>query len=140
MMRRPAEAAFNEEYFHVFKTGRLTVIGFEGKQLSDFSSVSTCRDSLLNLLDGPECELLVVDLMDVGVVSSWLLGVLAAVRQRGIEVHVYHPSKEIRRVLNSTRFDELMTVRKGLDQPGSATKARPGARHEADVVRRGAGA
>jgi anti-anti-sigma factor len=113
-MDNVAEPRINTKYFHVFKRGRLTVVGFEGKHLSDFSSISECRDSLLNLADHPECEVLVVDLMDVEIVSSWLLGILAAVQQRGIEVHLYHPSEEIRGVLDVTRFDELMTVRKGL--------------------------
>ena len=49
--------------------------------------------------------------MDVGIVSSWVLGVLAAVHKRGIEVHLYHPSEEIRGVLDVTRLHELMKVR-----------------------------
>jgi hypothetical protein len=29
-------------------------------------------------------------------------------------VHLYHPSPEVRDVLNTTHFDELLTVRRGI--------------------------
>ena len=110
-MESPIEDHINPKHFHIFKKGRLTVVGFEGKKLSNFSTIMECRDGLLSLADHPECEILVVDLMDVEVVSSWLLGVLAAVQQREVEVHLYHPSPEIRGVLDVTQFVKLMKVR-----------------------------
>ena len=101
----------SHDYFHVFKTGKLTVIGFEGKHLDDPNGVVECRNRLLEIADSQACEILVVDLMDVGIVSSWVLGVLAAVEKRGIEVHLYHPSDEIQGVLDVTRLRQLMKVR-----------------------------
>ena len=99
------------ESFHIFKRGKLTIIGFEAKHLDNCNEVADCRDRLLEIADSHACEILVVDLMDVGIISSWVLGVLAAVQKRGIEVHLYHPSKEIRGVLDATRLHELMKVR-----------------------------
>ena len=101
----------SHDCFHVFKTGKLTVIGFDGKHLDDPNGVAECRNRLLEIADSQACEDLVVDLMDVGIVSSWVLGVLAAVEKRGVEVHLYHPSDEIQGVLDVTRLRQLMNVR-----------------------------
>lgn len=100
-----------DSLFHVYKTGKLTVIGFDGRGLGDPVISETCREGLLRLVDRHACEVLVVDLMDVGIVSSWILGILAAVKSRGVRVELYHPSAEIREVLSMTRLDELLHVR-----------------------------
>lgn len=113
MTDRPDEL-LDSRYFHVFKRGAVTVIGFEAKHLADRNSLDACRDSLLTLVDKQLCQILVVDLSDVGLISSWILGVLASVQQRGIEVHLYHPNPEMEGVLHVTKLDELMKVRKGL--------------------------
>lgn len=97
--------------FHVYKAGRMTVIGFDGRGLRDPLTAAACQEGLLQLIDQHECEVLVVDLMDVSVVSSWILGILAAVKSRGVQVELYHPSAEIRDVLSTTHLDELLHVR-----------------------------
>lgn len=96
---------------HVYKKGMLTVIGFDGRQLNDTHHVSRCRDELLELVDHHNCQVLVVDLSEVGLVSSWILGILAAIRQRGVSVELYHPSPDMRGVLSMTHLDELLHVR-----------------------------
>jgi anti-anti-sigma regulatory factor len=101
----------DQRYFHVFKRGQLTVIGFEGKHLASSLRATDCLHYLLQVLDDTGCQILVVDLAEVEAISSWILGVLAAVRKRGIEVHVYHPSLGIREILDATHFDELLKVR-----------------------------
>ena len=104
----------NSEYFHVYKTGTLTVVGLNGQHLLEPRTVDECRDELLGLVGSDECQVLVVDLLDVGVVTSGVLGILAAVQQRGIEVHVYHPASDMLGVLKATHLDELLNVREGL--------------------------
>jgi len=59
--------------------------------------------------------LLVVDLEEVGVISSWVLGILASVQQQGIEVHIYHPASDMHGVRKATHLDKLLDVREGLD-------------------------
>lgn len=100
-----------ESIFHIYKTGTLTVIGFDGRGLNDPAGVETCRDRLLRLIDEHDCQVLVVDLMDVGIVSSWVLGILAAVKRHGVQVELYHPSAEIRAVLSMTHLDDLLHIR-----------------------------
>lgn len=100
-----------DSMFHVYKTGRMTVIGFDGRGLRDPLTAAACQEGLLHLVDQHDCEVLVVDLMDVSIVSSWILGILAAVKSRGVRVELYHPSAEIRDVLSTTHLDELLHIR-----------------------------
>ena len=106
------------KFFHVYKTEKLTLVGFDGEHLSKPSEVSDVRDALLRLLEGRQCETLVVDLMDVTVTSSWVLGVFAALRQHGVAVELYHPSKVIKDVLETTHLDTVLHVRDGLEGAG----------------------
>ena len=102
------------QYFHVFKKGKLTVIGFDGQHLASDQSLEECRESLVDFVQRHDCQLLAVDLMEVGLVTSWILAVLAAVHKLGIEVHLYHPNKDVRDVLEITHLDTLLKVRKDL--------------------------
>lgn len=97
--------------FHVYKKGKLTVIGFDGRYLNEPRRISECRDQLLELVDHHECQMLVVDLTEVDLVSSWILGILAAIHQHGVRVDLYHPSRDIRGVLSVTHLDQLLHVR-----------------------------
>ncbi|MFV0445964.1 MAG: STAS domain-containing protein [Planctomycetaceae bacterium] len=97
--------------FHLFKQGKLTVIGFDGRTLKEPSQADTARNRLLDLIRHHDCQVLVVDLMEVEVVSSWILGILAAIKQVGVDVQLYHPSREIRDVLSVTHLDTMLHVR-----------------------------
>jgi anti-sigma B factor antagonist len=99
------------ELFHVYKNGRLTVIGFEGRHLEDPDAAELIRERLLGLVDRNDCEVLVVDLLDVQLISSWILGVLASVGSHKIAVELYHPSPEICGVLDMTHLDRVLHVR-----------------------------
>lgn len=98
-------------YFHVYKTGKLTVVGFDAMHLSEPRCQSACRDELLRLIEDHSCEVLVVDLMEVTVVTSWVIGILAAVKKYAIDVELYHPSPVIREILRKTHLDDLLHVR-----------------------------
>jgi len=101
-------------YFHVYKQGALTIIGFDGKHLANTDHASDVRQSLMSLLGQTDCQTLVVDLMEVPIVSSWILGILAAVHQSGIDVQLYHPNKALQDVLETTRLDSVLNVRESL--------------------------
>lgn len=97
--------------FHVYKRGKLTVVGFDGRTLNDPVQAGQSRDTLLELIQHHDCQVLVVDLMEVSVVSSWVLGILAAIKHRGVDVQLYHPSSDIRNVLEVTHLNEMLPVR-----------------------------
>lgn len=98
-------------YFHVYKTGKLTVVGFEARHLADPQCQDACRDELQYLTQSHGCKILVVDLMEVSAVNSWVLGILAALQKRGVEVELYHPSPEIRKILVTTHMGDHLHVR-----------------------------
>jgi anti-anti-sigma factor len=100
----------NNEFFYTYKTGKLTIIGFDGSMLAH-DDAERCRDALLALVNNHACEVLVVDLMDVPIITSWILGILAAIRQHGTRVELYHPSADMREILDTTHLDRLLHVR-----------------------------
>ncbi|MEW4488133.1 STAS domain-containing protein [Thalassoglobus sp. JC818] len=101
------------KFFHVYKTGRLTIIGFDGRHLQQFGSSQEICGELLHLVEHHDCEVLVVDMMEVPIVSSWVLGILAAVQRNGIDIELYHPSDELREVLRVTNLAQCLHVREG---------------------------
>ena len=63
--------------------------------LSERRAVDACRDELFALVGFDKCQMLVIDLEAVGVISGWVLGILASVQQQGIEVHIDHPAHDM---------------------------------------------
>ena len=114
-MTEHEQVAPDPEYFYVFKRGRLTVIGFDAQHLvDDRRSLHECQQMLLDVIEHNDCQILAVDLSELGVVSSWVLAVLMAAYRAGIEVHLYHASRDITDVLEVTHLDELLRVRDNL--------------------------
>ncbi len=75
----------DDEVFYTYKTGKLTIIGFDGRHLNQ-ADADRHQEALLTLIKEHLCEVLIVDLMDVPVVSSWILGVLAGIHHQGVRV------------------------------------------------------
>lgn len=109
-----------DAYFHVYKTGRLTVVGFDARHLADPQCQESCCDEMLRLIEDHSCEFLVVDLMDVSLVTSWVIGILAAVKKHGIRVELYHPSPVIREILSTTHLDDLLHIRHDVARSSTA--------------------
>jgi anti-anti-sigma factor len=107
-------------YFHVYKQGTLSVIGFDGRHLANPDNAPYVQESLLSLVNRSVCQILAVDLMEVSIVSSWVLGILAAVHKSGINVQLYHPNSALQDVLETTRLDSMLHVRDGLTKPVAA--------------------
>lgn len=97
--------------FHVYRTGQVTVIGFNGRDLEQAEFSEEIHDGLIQLVQSHQCEVLVVDLTNVSVVSSWLLGILVALREHGTVVELYHPSPDIREMLSTAHLDKRLHVR-----------------------------
>jgi anti-anti-sigma factor len=96
--------------FYTYKTGRLTIIGFDGRHLND-GETEQHQEALLNLIKEHLCEILIVDLMDVPVVSSWILGVLAGIHRQGVRIELYHPTVTMREVLEVTHLNRMLHIR-----------------------------
>ncbi len=106
--------AIRSDAVRVFETGKLTVIGLgPTEKLRDIDTVA-CQSEILELLRLHDCRVLVLDLMDVEYVPSSVLGMLAAINQSGVEVHLYNISGAVRRILEITKLDQLFTIQEHL--------------------------
>ncbi|MCA9116226.1 MAG: anti-sigma factor antagonist [Planctomycetaceae bacterium] len=94
----------------VYEAGRLTVLGFGGRTVLEHINLSDCREEIAALIKENNCETLAFDLTGIRLLPSGLLGLLASLRQLGVEVHVYNPSEDVREVLEITRLERVMHV------------------------------
>ena len=102
--------ALEQTVIKVYEAGRLTVVGFDGSFNLENTNISQCRDELAALIKENACEVLAFDLTGVRLLPSGLLGLLASLRQLGVEVHLYNPSDDVRDVLEITNLDRVMKV------------------------------
>jgi anti-sigma B factor antagonist len=100
------------DYLKIYQAGKLTVIGFRDADLLDQIVVSECREKIAELVAAHGCEVLAFDLTGVRLVPSGMLGMLASLGRMGVEVVLFNPSQEIREVLEVTRLDSVLQVRK----------------------------
>ncbi|MBW3541142.1 MAG: STAS domain-containing protein [Planctomycetes bacterium] len=94
----------------VYETGKLTVLGFGGRDVLDDFNVAQCRDEIVALIKQHGCETLAFDLTGVKLIPSGLLGLLASLRKLGVRVHIYNPSEDVREVLAITHLNEFLEV------------------------------
>ncbi len=99
-----------QSVLQIYEEGPVSVIGFGGRDVLDDVNVAGCRDEMMSLVDRTHCQRLAVDLTGVKLVPSGLLGLLASIRRRGVDVHLYNPSPDVREVLSVTNLDRLMPV------------------------------
>lgn len=94
----------------VYATGPTTVVGFGGQDLPDNINLALYREWLVGLIQQHDCRVLAFDLTGVRLLPSGLLGLLASLRNEGVEVHLYNPSPDVREVLDVTHLNTLMPV------------------------------
>ncbi len=99
-----------QKSLEVYESGRLTVLGFGGREVLDHVNIAECRDEIAELIGENDCEVLAIDLTGVRLIPSGLLGLLASLRQLGVEVHLYNPSDDVTEVLDITKLNRVMTV------------------------------
>lgn len=95
---------------HVYEAGTLTVAGFGGHDVLEQVNVAEVRGELLELIEEHSCETLAIDFTGVRLIPSGLLGLLASLRQHGVEVHLYNPSHDIREVMEITNLHQVMPM------------------------------
>lgn len=94
----------------VYQAGALTVVGFGGRQIIHDISLVHLHNDILKLVDDHHCTELAFDLTGVQFVPSGLLGILASLRKKGIAVHVYNPSEDVRDVFRTTKLDTVVQL------------------------------
>ncbi len=94
----------------VYEAGTLTVVGFGGLQIIDQVNVANCREELTSLIKEHDCKTLAFDLTGIRLVPSGFLGLMASMRDLGVEVQVYNPSADVREVLEITHLDAVISI------------------------------
>ncbi len=94
----------------VYETGRLTVVGFGGREILDQVDVTSCRDELAELVKEHDCETLAFDLTGVRLIPSGFLGILTSLRDLNVEIELYNPSADVREVLEVTNLDRIFAI------------------------------
>jgi anti-anti-sigma factor len=101
----------HHEVLRVYEAGGpLTVVGFGTGVLPDQIDLAECREEIIELLELHDCKDLAFDLTGVRYVPSGMLGLLASLHRRGIQVHLYNPSVDVREVLEVTHLDRLFKI------------------------------
>lgn len=100
--------AVQQSPIEVYQAGELTVLGFGGESVLDHIDLADCRTEIAQLVEEHDCRHLAFDLTGVRLMPSGMLGLLASLRQLGLEVHLYNASDDIREVLQITRLDQMM--------------------------------
>jgi anti-sigma B factor antagonist len=91
----------------VYQTGPLTVVGFGGRKIVHEINLAPVHDQILQLVAEHGCKDFAFDLTGVAFIPSGMLGIMASLRKKGVEVHVYNPSDDVREVLKTTNLDQL---------------------------------
>ena len=99
-----------EPLLQVYAVGTTTVVGFGGSDVLEDVNLALCRDELIALIKTHAVEVLAFDVTGVKLMPSGLLGLLASMKQQGVDVHVYNPSPDVRDVLGVTHLDRLIEI------------------------------
>lgn len=94
----------------VYEAGTLTVVGFGGQEIIQDISVAPVHAEILELVEQQKCRELAFDLTGVRFMPSGLLGVLASLRKKGVDVHIYNPSDDVRDVFATTKLDTVVKL------------------------------
>jgi anti-anti-sigma regulatory factor len=95
----------------ITRDGPHLIIGFNGLEFPDEVSIGRCREQVFQLLDrSPDCQRLTFDVTTVKILPSAMLGLMASVKKRGLEVEVLNPSDFVQAALRVTKLNTVVTV------------------------------
>ena len=102
--------AADAQILNVYQAGKLTVVGFGGREVLDQVNIAACREEILALVAAHHTEVLAFDLTGVKLVPSGLLGLLASLRNQNVKIQIYNPSPDVQDVLEVTHLNQLLEV------------------------------
>jgi anti-anti-sigma factor len=94
----------------IYEAGELTVIGFGNHEGIDRVNLAQWRDELLQLIRDHRCTTLALDLTQVQLIPSGLLGVLCSLKRQGVDVLLYNPSIDVREVVEISNLGSLLEM------------------------------
>lgn len=95
----------------VQQTGPVTVVALNHEVLGPEVNIAACRDEMTALIAEHNCTEFVIDLADVRFMPSGTLGLVASLRQLGVNVVVLNPTPQVREVFEITQLDRMVELR-----------------------------
>lgn len=96
--------------FDVYEAGELTVVGFSGRRIDRELQLVSIREEIFDLVESNGCRKLAIDLTGIARIPSGLLGIVASLRERGVEVMIYNPSESVRDVFECTNLHRTVQL------------------------------
>ena len=105
--------------FAVVETGERTVVAFNDwpstrqrcRGVEDIVVRKEIRDEFHDLIGQHQCKVLTIDVTDVDLMPSAVVGLLVGLRSKGVKVELLHPSESVRESLRATKLDRLLSIR-----------------------------
>lgn len=97
---------------HVYEVGELIVLGFAGKDVPSNFNVAHYREAICELAAANGTKKIAFDLTGVRIVPSGILGLWASLNKQNIAIEVYNPSEDIEEVLEITKLNQLITIKR----------------------------
>jgi anti-anti-sigma factor len=105
--------------FAVVETGESGVVAFHDWQstrqrcwsFEEAAVLQEIRDEVDDLIGQHQCKVLAIDMTDVDVIPSAVLGLLVGLTSKGLKVELLHPSESVRQTLAVTKLDQLLSIR-----------------------------
>jgi hypothetical protein len=104
------------QFIRVTQSGPTTIVGFEMSRIPEDERFATVQAELLRAVSG-DCEQLVFDLAGVRIIPSQLLGLMAWLCRKEIDIAVRNASHEILETLAFTQLDTIIDVHEGKSGP-----------------------
>ena len=93
------------------QTGPVTVVALNHEILGPEVNIAACRTEIAALIAEHECTKFVIDLTDIRFMPSGTLGLIASIRNLGVNVAVQNPTQAVREVFEITNLDTIVELR-----------------------------
>lgn len=94
--------------FKVYEAGERTIVGFSRSAAHHPPDIPHLHSELVKLVDLHGCEVLTFDLTGVRRMPKAVLEIMFSLRQRGVQVQVFNPTRTMRTLLKVTRLNGVV--------------------------------
>jgi anti-anti-sigma regulatory factor len=92
----------------VYEVGENTIVGFSRSGAGQPPDIPRWHSELMKLVDQHGCRVLTFDLSGVRRMPSAVLDIMFSLKQRGVLVQVFNPTKTMRDLLKVTRLNGVV--------------------------------
>lgn len=100
----------SEAAIELLEPGDVTVVGFRGDTFLGATHIPLLQESINRIINEHQPKVLQFDLSGVALLTSDMLGFFISIKNRGIDIALYNPSEDVRKVIEVTRLDELFDL------------------------------